>query len=244
MYKHNAKTLLLPRHIVRIGALLCLVLGISTCQTPVQRADNVAAGFVDIATVIPEVVVDVRYATANNFVGEPVTGYEAPRIFLSEAAAMALRDVQRALATAGLGIKVFDGYRPQRAVNHFIRWAQDLDDTRMKAIYYPDVAKENLFSEGYIAERSGHSRGSTVDLTLIRLADGQELDMGSPWDFFDPVSWPGSNAVTAEQHANRMRLRDVMTSHGFNPLTTEWWHFTLRSEPYPDTYFDFVIRAK
>lgn len=245
MYKHNPKLLLPPRYLVRIGFFIVFVASVFGCQvTDNSRPDQVPAGFVDIGTVVPGIVVDVRYATADNFVGAPVTGYEAARIYLTVAAAQALRDVQQDLAASGLGLKVFDGYRPQRAVDHFVRWAQDLDDTRMKSDYYPAVAKQNLFSDGYIAARSGHSRGSTVDLTLIRLTDGQELDMGSPWDFFDPVSWPSSDGVTPAQYANRMQLREAMLKHGFAPLTTEWWHFTHENEPYPATYFDFAIRPE
>ena len=150
--------------------------------------------------------------------------------------------MQQVLAADGLGLKVFDAYRPQRAVDDFMRWAADPDDTTMKATYYPNVDKSDLIPKGYIAARSGHSRGSTVDVTLARLTDGRELDMGGPFDYFDPLSWPSSMRVTAAQYRNRMKLREVMTRHGFEPLREEWWHFTLRSEPYPDTYFDFPVR--
>ena len=197
--------------------------------------------FIDLQQFIPTVAVDVRYAGADNFVGEPIRGYQEKKIYLSKQAATALALVQAELADAGLGLKVFDGYRPQRAVNHFVSWAEDLTDIRMQSRYYPSVSKAHLFRDGYIAARSGHSRGSTVDLTLVQLDSGEELDMGSSWDFFDPVSWPDSKAVSAQQYANRMRLREVMDRYGFNPLQTEWWHFTLREEPYPDQYFDFVI---
>jgi len=204
--------------------------------------DQVPRGFVALATVAPGIQQEVRYFGADNFVGEPITGYAADTIYLSADAAEALRRVQAELAPFGIGLKVFDAYRPQRAVDHFVRWARDLDDQRMKSRYYPGVAKSDLFADGYIAARSGHSRGSTVDLTLVDLDTGRELDMGTPWDFFDLASWPDSDQVSTQQQANRLLLRRVMLAAGFQPLTTEWWHFTLVDEPYPDTYFDFPIQ--
>lgn len=226
-----------------ISYLWLLMCGLQACSgTAATDTGPIPENFVELRTVIPTVILDVRYASADNFVGETIDGYLAPKIYLSRPAATALGLVQAELASAGLGLKVFDGYRPQRAVNHFVRWAQDLTDTRMRARYYPEVAKEHLFRDGYIAARSGHSRGSTVDLTLINLDDGEEFDMGSSWDFFDPVSWPGSEAVTPTQFRNRMRLQEVMLRYGFNPLSTEWWHFTLRDEPFPEQYFDFPVR--
>lgn len=200
------------------------------------------AGLLNLVDAIPGIVVEVRYYGSNNFIGQPVDGYQAEKIYLSAQAVERLARVQNDLAGLGLGLKVYDGYRPQRAVDHFVRWAEDVEDTRMKQDYYPDVEKENLFNEGYIATRSGHSRGSTVDLTIVNLRDGIELDMGSPWDFFDPISWPDNDSITAQQRENRMLLRSVMTRHGFVPLSTEWWHFTLENEPFPDSYFDFEIR--
>lgn len=205
-------------------------------------AGDPAAGFVNLAEVAPGIRQDVRYFSADNFVGEPITGYQAPAIYMTREAATALRTVQSELAPFGIGLKVFDAYRPQQAVDHFVRWARDLDDQRMKARYYPNVAKADLFSDGYIAARSGHSRGSTVDLTLVALATGEELDMGTPWDYFDLASWPDSDLVTVQQQANRLLLRRAMLAAGFQPLTTEWWHFTLTGEPYPDTYFDFPVQ--
>ena len=204
-------------------------------------------GFVYLDEFIPDLVVELRYATDDNLVGQPVDGYgRYARAILSTPAAEALLRVQAALAPSGLGLKVYDAYRPQRAVDHFVRWGRNLGDQRTKTEYYPDVAKEDLFSEGYIAERSGHSRGSTVDLTIVhRNAGGafRELDMGSGYDFFGPVSWPDSRAVTAQQRANRALLQQVMSGHGFTPYAREWWHFTFADEPYPDTYFDFRIDA-
>jgi len=150
--------------------------------------------------------------------------------------------VQGELAAFGMSLKVFDAYRPQRAVDHFVRWAQDLNDRKMKLVFYPAVAKEDLFSDGYIAERSGHSRGSTIDLTIVDSETGQELEMGTPWDFFDPLSWPSSLDLPVQARANRNLLNAVMTKHGFRALPEEWWHFTLENEPFPDTYFDFPIQ--
>lgn len=220
---------------VPLALALCLLLVVpAMAQLP--------EGFCYVADAVPGVALDVRYYTSHNFVGEPVDGYEAPRVILTVRAAQALCGVQQALARFGLGIKVFDGYRPQRAVDHFVRWAADLDDTRMKAEFYPDVDKANLFRDGYIAARSGHSRGSTVDLTIIDLATGEALDMGTPFDFFGPPSWPDSPAMPAQVRANRALLQGIMVSHGFRPLPEEWWHFTLEAEPFPGTYFDFPVR--
>ena len=178
-------------------------------------------------------MLDVRYHGADNFVGAPVDGYEAPAAILTRPAADALRQVQERLRARGFGLKVFDAYRPQAAVDHFVRWAADPADRRTKAEYYPGVPKSELFSRGYIAEASGHSRGSTVDLTVVRLSDGAELDMGTPFDFFgaeSAVDYPG---LTGGQRANRRLLADAMQAHGFQPYAEEWWHYTLDDEPYP-----------
>jgi len=199
-------------------------------------------GFVDAAAVVDGLVVDMRYFGSDNFVGERIDGYERPRCVLSAPAANALAAVQRGLAARGLGLKVFDCYRPQRAVANFVRWTQRIDDVKRKREFYPHVDKRDLFKEGYISQRSGHSRGSTVDLTLVRRSDGRELDMGSPFDFFSPKSWPSDASVSGEAHANRALLAAAMTHGGFRPYKKEWWHFTLAGEPFPDTYFDFPIR--
>lgn len=206
------------------------------------HGETLPDGFAHVSEAVPTAVLDVRYFTDHNFVGEPVDGYLAPVVVLTEPAARALAGVQADLAPFGLGIKVFDGYRPQRAVDHFVRWGKDLDDTRMKEEFYPDVAKRDLFRDGYIAEKSGHSRGSTVDLTIISLDSGRELDMGTPFDYFGPKSWPSNPDMPPRVRANRALLRAVMTNNGFTPLKEEWWHFTLTDEPYPDTYFDFPVR--
>lgn len=198
-------------------------------------------GFVYLADIVPQAREEARYATADNFLGRPVAGYRAARVVLSRPAAEALDKVARELAPFGLGIKVFDGYRPQAAVDDFVRWAADLADQSTKPRYYPGVAKAHLFRDGYIAAKSGHSRGGTVDLTLVNLADGRELPMGTPFDFFGPESWPDHPGLPAAERANRLLLRQVMTRHGFRPLREEWWHFTLENEPYPDRYFNFPV---
>lgn len=225
--------------------LLALLAGFLVVAAAPAAADrpSLPDGFVYLDEAIPDLVIDLHYTTANNFVGQRVDGYRRLSAILSAPAAAALAEVQAALRPFGLGLKVFDAYRPQPAVDHFVRWGQDLDDQRTKPDYYPDVEKANLFEEGYIASRSSHSRGSTVDITIV-YRDGAgvvwELDMGSRFDFFGPVSWPDSRAVTPQQRANRALLQSLMRAQGFVPYPQEWWHFTLRDEPYPNTYFDFV----
>lgn len=203
--------------------------------------DNLPGEFCYLDQILPDAVYDVRYFSSNNFVGQRIDGYHVPRIILTRDAAAALAGVQEDLVPFGLGLKFFDGYRPQDAVLHFVRWAKVLDDTRMKQHYYPDVQKKNLFRDGYIAEKSSHSRGSTVDLTIIDLKSGQELDMGTGFDFFGPKSWPDNKNMTSQIRANRALLRESMIRNGFKPLKEEWWHFTLDFEPFPETYFNFPI---
>lgn len=207
----------------------------------IPDTENMPADFVYLRAVIPDLVQDVRYFSTDNFIGERIPGYTADKLIATAATAQALHAVQQDLAYSSLALKVFDAYRPQRAVDYFIRWALDPTDVRRKTEYYPNLAKEELFPAGYLVEFSTHSRGSTVDLTLIDRLSGLELDMGTPFDFFDPRSWPGSIAVTPQQRANRMLLRALMTKHGFSAVDEEWWHFTLSNEPYPDTWFDFPI---
>jgi zinc D-Ala-D-Ala dipeptidase len=219
-----------------LAAALALASGCATAQ------DSEPPPFVGAAAVAPGLIVDMRYAGSRNFVGRRIDGYEMNICLLTAEAAAALAAVQRDLAASGRGLKVYDCYRPARAVADFAAWARDLDDQATKAEYYPNVDKDQLFALGYIAERSGHSRGSTVDVTLVDLATGSELDMGTPWDLFDPRSWPSDTSVSAEAQANRRVLRDAMVARGFRPLREEWWHFTLAREPYPDTYFDTPIR--
>ena len=199
-------------------------------------------GFVYLDQLAPSIVVELRYAGKDNFVGSKIRGYEGTRCVLSSSAAKQLKKAQDELRTLGLSLKVFDAYRPQRSVDHFVAWAKDLPDEKMKSKFYPSVEKADLFRKGYIAAKSGHSRGSTVDVTIVDAASHSELDMGAAWDFFDPISWSTSTKPTAQQRANRLLLRSLMIRHGFRPLKEEWWHFTLEDEPFPDHYFDFVIK--
>lgn len=207
-------------------------------------ASTLPNGFVYLDESVPGLHFDLRYAGHNNFIGEPIDGYLKARAILSRPAAQALERVQEELKPFGLGLKVFDAYRPQRAVDHFVRWAKDLQDVRMKSVFYPHVDKTELFRDGYIAERSGHSRGSTVDLTIVALdsAKADELDMGGAYDLFDPLSWGAASTPSAAQRANRLLLQLLMKKHGFRPYAQEWWHFTLNGEPFPETYFDFPVQ--
>ncbi len=202
------------------------------------------AGFSYVRDSIPDIVIEMRYCGDNNFIGQPIEGYNEAVCIASNEAISALKNVQQELNTKGYGLKIFDAYRPQKAVDQFVRWARKLDDTLMKQQYYPEVKKRHLFKEGYISSRSGHSRGSTVDLTLVYLEGkhkGKEVDMGSPYDFFGKISWPASDLINEKEKKHRTLLRDAMLRHGFRPLYTEWWHFTLRNEPYPNTYFEFEV---
>lgn len=214
----------------RVAAVL-LLLG---CATTVRSPD-----WIDVHELAPGIETEIRYATPSNFVGDVIDGYHTPRCVLVEPAARALACVQRSLEPQGLGLRVYDCYRPQRAVDYFARWAEDLSDQRTKPTYYPHVDKTELFKDGYIARRSGHSRGSTVDLTLV--AGGMPLEMATPFDFFDPASHTDSPSISDNARRNRTRLRVAMEACGFENLPEEWWHYTLRDEPYPDRYFDFPV---
>lgn len=231
-------------------SLLLLVLALTVGLHPGRTmasgpAGTLPRGFVYLDQAIPGLLLDLRYAGALNFVGEPVDGYLKPRCILTAEAAEALKRVQEELRPFGLGLKVFDGYRPQRAVDHFVRWAGNIADTRMKAEFYPDVDKRDLFRDGYIAAKSSHSRGSTVDLTIVSLKgddEGRELDMGSGFDYFGLSSWPDNPGTASSSRAHRLLLRELMVKHGFKPYPQEWWHFTLKQEPWPDTYFNFPVQ--
>lgn len=203
--------------------------------------ESLAEGFVYVDELVPDLYVDLKYCTADNFLGEPVDGYLARRVIATGPAARALASVQAELALFGLGLWIFDAYRPQRAVNHFIHWAQNEDDLRTQERFYPGRHKQQLFEEGYVSKRSSHTRGSTFDLTVASRADAAPLDMGTEFDFFGPASWPQWPDATQAQKNNRLLLRGVMGKHGFVPHEYEWWHFTLENEPFPDTYFDFPV---
>lgn len=198
--------------------------------------------FVQIQKVIPNIEIEARYFGNHNFMGKPAKGYQSDSLVLTEKAAQALSKIQSILKKQGFELKIFDAYRPQKAVNHFAEWAKDIKDTLNKKEFYPNLDKSELFKEGYIAEKSGHSRGSTVDLTLIFSRTKEELDMGSPYDFFGPISWTADSTLSPLQYNNRMMLKTIMEENGFIHLPQEWWHFTLVNEPYRDKYFDFDIK--
>ena len=200
-----------------------------------------AGGFVSVGRLIPDVILEIRYYTTFNFIGDRIDGYEQPVALLTREAALKLKEVSGDLAAKGYRLKIYDAYRPQKSVDHFMRWAKDPGDTRMKAYFYPDLDKSVLIPGGYIAEHSGHSRGSTVDLTLFDMKAEKDADMGSPFDFFGEISHPDYRRITPEQYENRMLLRGCMLRHGFRPVPEEWWHFTLENEPYPDTCFTFPV---
>jgi len=202
-----------------------------------------ASGFVLLSEAVPDVILEIRYYSTYNFVGERIDGYEEPVAILSKEAAEALKQVSDELVAKGYRLKIFDAYRPQKAVTRFMNWALDIDDIRMKDYFYPELEKDVLFPQGYIAEYSGHSRGSTVDLTLFDMATGKEVDMGGTFDYFGELSHTDYTDLTEEQYRSRMLLREVMMKHGFMPLPEEWWHFTLKNEPYPDTYFTFPVSS-
>ena len=203
-------------------------------------SDN-AGGFVSVSEAIPDVILEIRYYSTFNFIGERIDGYEQPVALLTRQAAGRLKEAADELAGKGYRLKIYDAYRPQKAVDHFVRWAKDAADLRMKPYFYPEIDKKDIIPDHYIAEHSGHSRGSSVDLTLFDMRTQKELDMGGPFDYFGELSHPDYRDITEEQYANRMLLRDTMLRHGFLPITSEWWHFTLENEPYPDTYFTFPV---
>lgn len=213
------------------------------CQTSEDTIFH--SGFVSISDVIPDAVLEVRYYSAYNFVGERIDSYEAPIAYLTREAAYALKNASDELKKQGFLIKIYDAYRPQSAVDHFVRWANDPNATEMKSAFYPNVDKSELFSNGYIAKKSSHSRGSAVDLTLVDASSGCDVDMGCGFDFFGDIAHAyRTDGLTKTQINNRSVLRKAMTESGFLPLAEEWWHFSLKDEPYPNTYFDFPIISR
>ena len=244
---------------------LCLLIIFSITGTGWSE-NRRPADIVDIERAVPGVVLDIRYHGPHNFVGAPIDGYQAPKCFLTRNAAEALAKVQGELKNFSLSLKIYDCYRPQRAVNHFVRWAKDINDIKTKEEFYPTVDKRYLFRDGYIAARSGHSRGSTVDLTIVPIptprqepySPGQSLtacfapsdqrfrdnsiDMGTGFDCFHELSHPGNLKVGGQQRIHRLLLKTLMDKYGFKNYDKEWWHFTLRDEPYPNTYFDFPVK--
>ena len=203
-----------------------------------------SSDFVLLSDYVPGIVQEIRYYSTYNFVGDRIDGYEEPVAILSKAAARALKGVANEANAMGYRLKIFDAYRPARAVRHFVFWGIEDLDLRMKPFFYPQLEKQVLFQRGYIAKESSHSRGGTVDLTLLDMGTGKEVDMGSPFDLFDPISHPDCREVTDEQYDNRMLLQNLMVRAGFEPIDCEWWHFTLKDEPFPETYFDFPVSSE
>ena len=245
-------------------AIICGVLFIPCSQknSPSIPPTEDSSAFVLLPEAVPDAILEIRYYGTYNFVGDRIDGYEEPTAMLTKQAAQALKAVSDDVIRQGYRLIIYDAYRPQKGVDHFVRWAADITDTRMKPYFYPDLDKSVLFEQEYIMEKSGHTRGSTVDLTLFDMATEKELDMGGTFDWFGPESHPdfcgnpdtgeytGDNSkspagrsITEQQFANRMILRRAMLAHGFKPLDTEWWHFTLKDEPFPDTYFTFPISS-
>ena len=201
------------------------------------------SGFVLLSDYVPGIIQEIRYFSTYNFIGDRIDGYVEPCAIITVEAARALKAVSNELNVKGYRLKVFDAYRPACAVRHFVMWGIEDLDLRMKPFFYPDLEKQELFSKGYVASKSSHSRGSTIDLTLLDMETGKEVDMGSPFDLFSEISHPDNKNVTEEQYENRMILQNAMTRNGFVPFDCEWWHFTLADEPYKDTYFEFPVSS-
>lgn len=208
-----------------------------------ENKEFTAEGFVLLSDIVPDIIQEIRYYSTYNLTGDRVDGYEEPCALMTGKAAEALKSVSDDVISRGYRLKIYDAYRPMRAVRHFMRWAEDIEDIRMKEFFYPEVDKRDLFALGYIAERSSHCRGSTVDLTLADMKTGRDIDTGTPFDLFSSLSWPSCREVTVKQYENRMILQRAMIRGGFDPIENEWWHFTLKDEPYPDTYFDFPVSS-
>ena len=251
-----------------LGLLAISILLVVGCKKSAEQsvgetasATEDTSAFTTLTDVVTDAILEIRYFGTYNFVGDRIDGYQEPTALLTKRAADSLKAVSDDVISLGYRLKIYDAYRPQKAVDHFVRWAEDFPDTRMKAYFYPDLEKKVLFPQEYICAKSGHSRGSTIDLTLFDMATEKELDMGGTFDWFGPESHPdfcgnpetgeytGDNSkspanrkITAEQFKNRMILRAAMMRHGFSPFRTEWWHFTLADEPFPDTYFTFPVR--
>lgn len=239
----------IPVVVVVIGILIFFTIfnnkkNIEKNDTTIIDKASDSSDFVLLSEAVPDATLEIRYYSTYNFVGDRINGYEEPCALLTKEAATALKKASDEVVSKGYRLKIYDAYRPQKAVTHFMNWAKDVSDTRMKKYFYPELDKSVLFDQGYIAEKSGHSRGSTVDLTLFDMNTEKELDMGGTFDYFGELSHPDYKQITAEQYENRMILRDAMLANGFKPLDEEWWHFTLKDEPFPDTYFTFPVSSK
>lgn len=248
---------------MRTGKFFVALIGLMgllvSCKSSQQLATDPtldSSQFVTVTDVVPDAILEIRYFSSYNFVGTRIDGYLEPVALMTRQAADSLRAVSDDLKRHGYCIKIYDAYRPQRAVDHFMRWATDPTDTLTKAYFYPQLDKPTVFEKEYVARRSGHSRGSTVDLTLVDMLTGKELDMGGTFDWFGPESHPDyggdpetleytddGTRISSEQFYNRMILRAAMLRHGFLPLDNEWWHFRLDHEPFPDTYFNFPVKT-
>ncbi len=239
------------KRFVSVAIILVFTFGVFAASNAdvYAKADDVilsndTSDFVLLSDVAPDVIQEIRYYSTYNFIGDRVAGYEEPVAIMTKEAAVALKAASDELVSKGYRLKIFDAYRPQMAVTNFVNWAKDVNDVRMKQYFYPELDKSVLFPQGYIAEHSGHSRGSTVDLTLFDMTTEKEVDMGGTFDYFGELSHPDYKGITDQQYSNRMLLREVMLKHGFKPLAEEWWHFTLAKEPYPNTYFTFPVSTK
>lgn len=246
------------RYITTFFIAVCFML--TACRHTANTVrENDSSDFVTITDVVPDVILEIRYFGTYNFVGSRIDGYKSPTALLTRRAADSLKAVSDDVMRLGYRLKIYDAYRPQCAVDHFVRWAADVADTTMRRYFYPDVDKSRLFELEYIMAKSGHTRGSTVDLTLFDMSTEKEVDMGGTFDWFGTESHPDfcgnpdtgvfdavaasiPRGITPEQFANRLILRQAMLRHGFKPLDSEWWHFTLKDEPYPDTYFTFPVK--
>ena len=237
-----------PKNYWLLAAIL-IFCGVAV-ETSAQKAEKRAvlpdtedaSQFVMLADAVPDAILEIRYFGTYNFVGTRIDGYLEPTALLTREAADSLQAVSKDVMALGYRLKIYDAYRPQKAVDHFVRWAEQIPDTLMKPYFYPDLDKSVLFAKGYIAKKSGHTRGSTVDLTLFDMNTEKEVDMGGTFDWFGPESHPDFRGITPAQFANRMILRRAMMRHGFKPISSEWWHFTLKNEPFPNTYFTFPVK--
>ena len=237
-----------PKNYWLLAAIL-IFCGVAV-ETAAQKAEKRAvlpdtedaSQFVMLADAVPDAILEIRYFGTYNFVGTRIDGYLEPTALLTREAADSLQAVSKDVMALGYRLKIYDAYRPQKAVDHFVRWAEQIPDTLMKPYFYPDLDKSVLFVKGYIAKKSGHTRGSTVDLTLFDMNTEKEVDMGGTFDWFGPESHPDFRGITPAQFANRMILRRAMMRHGFKPISSEWWHFTLKNEPFPNTYFTFPVK--
>ena len=229
--------------------LVTLLTSCRNTETAVLPEED-RSDFVLVTDVVPDAILEIRYYSTYNFIGDRIPGYEEPVALLTRQAADSLKAVSDELLQLGYRLKIFDAYRPQCAVDYFMKWAKDVEDVRMKEYFYPELDKSVLVPQEYVAEKSGHTRGSTIDLTLFDMKKEKEVDMGCTYDYFGIASHPdvlpgqeigAYEPINEEQYHNRMILRDAMLRHGFKPYDCEWWHFTLKDEPYPDTYFTFPI---